>query len=60
MVDNFPGHLRPLITLCARIVKLRPDVHVTFLTTDMMLDRVQKEMARSFDEGEEKAAQCVR
>ena len=53
------GHARPLITLCARFVKLRPDVHITFLTTDTFFDRARAELARSFEDGDE-AAQRAR
>ncbi|KAI0664707.1 UDP-Glycosyltransferase/glycogen phosphorylase [Cubamyces menziesii] len=53
------GHCRPLITLAARFVKLRP-VYVTFLTTSMVYDKVQAELARNFEPGEEESAGRVR
>ncbi|KAH9901483.1 UDP-Glycosyltransferase/glycogen phosphorylase [Cubamyces lactineus] len=53
------GHCRPLITLAARIVKLR-SAHVTFLTTNMVYDKVQAELARNFEPGEEVYASRVR
>ncbi|KAI0333570.1 UDP-Glycosyltransferase/glycogen phosphorylase [Cubamyces sp. BRFM 1775] len=46
------GHCRPLITLAARFVKLRP-VYVTFLTTNQVYEKVQAELARNFESGEE-------
>ncbi|KAI0661229.1 UDP-Glycosyltransferase/glycogen phosphorylase [Cubamyces menziesii] len=46
------GHTRPLIAFTARVVKTRP-VLVTMFTTDAFYDRVQKELSRSFEPGEE-------
>ena len=45
-----PGHMRPLIHLAARIVKLRPGIVLTMLTTDSYYERVKIELARNFDE----------
>ncbi|KAI0331043.1 UDP-Glycosyltransferase/glycogen phosphorylase [Cubamyces sp. BRFM 1775] len=53
------GHCRPLITLAARFVKLRP-VHVTFLTTNHYYDKVKAELARNFHAGEEIYASRLR
>ena len=55
-----PGHVRPLTTLSARLVSLRPNVHVTLLTTDGLYDRVKKELFRSFGEGDEAASRVRR
>ncbi|KAI0633272.1 UDP-Glycosyltransferase/glycogen phosphorylase [Trametes polyzona] len=46
------GHARPLITLCARVVKARP-VLVTFLTPITLADRTRAELPRHFEAGEE-------
>ena len=54
------GHTRPVANFCARAVKLRPHVTITFLTTDAFCDRLTKELARSFDDGDEHLAQRVR
>ncbi|KAI0674843.1 UDP-Glycosyltransferase/glycogen phosphorylase [Trametes maxima] len=54
------GHARPLINLSARLVKLRPHVVVTFLTSNTLYDRSSAELARSFVPGEEEAAGRVR
>lgn len=53
------GHARPMVNFCARAVKLRP-VIVTFLTTDAFCDRLTKELARSFEDGDKEHAQRVR
>ena len=58
-LNSFSGHCRPLITLAARFVKLRP-VHVTFLTTNLFYDKVQAELARNFEPGEDALASRVR
>ncbi|KAL1942098.1 hypothetical protein VTO73DRAFT_6628 [Trametes versicolor] len=55
----FWGHSRPMCTLVARIVKLRP-VHVTFLTIPSLHGRVQGEVARDFQPGEEHLASRIR
>ncbi len=48
-----------MCTLVARIVKLRP-VHVTFLTLPSLHARVQGEVARDFQPGEEHLASRIR
>lgn len=48
-----------MCTLVARIVKLRP-VHVTFLTLPSLHGRVQGEVARDFQPGEEHLASRIR
>ncbi|EIW63502.1 UDP-Glycosyltransferase/glycogen phosphorylase [Trametes versicolor FP-101664 SS1] len=55
----FWGHSRPMCTLVARIVKLRP-VHITFLTLPSLHGRVQGEVARDFQPGEEHLASRIR
>ncbi|KAH9851322.1 UDP-Glycosyltransferase/glycogen phosphorylase [Lenzites betulinus] len=45
------GHTRPLVHLTARLVKLRLDVHVTFILTDAYYDRTVAEYERT-DMGE--------
>lgn len=59
-VVDLLGHARPVTNFCARVVKLRPHVTITFLTTDAFCDRIKKELARSFDDGDEHLAQRVR
>ncbi|KAI0743908.1 UDP-Glycosyltransferase/glycogen phosphorylase [Daedaleopsis nitida] len=54
------GHVRPLIHLAARFVKLRPGVIVTFLTTDGFYDRVKTELSRSFEQHEQELAERMR
>ncbi|KAI0644664.1 UDP-Glycosyltransferase/glycogen phosphorylase [Trametes meyenii] len=54
------GHQRPLLNLTARLVKLRPNVVITFLTTNALYDRSSIELSRSFVPGEEDAAAKVR
>ncbi|KAH9925916.1 UDP-Glycosyltransferase/glycogen phosphorylase [Epithele typhae] len=49
------SHARPLVTFCARVVKMKPDLHVTFLVTSLLFERLNKEKARSFDVGDESA-----
>lgn len=51
------GHVRPLIHLSARIVKLRPIV-VTFVTTNAFYERAKTELTRSFED--EESAKRVR
>ncbi|KAI0760274.1 UDP-Glycosyltransferase/glycogen phosphorylase [Fomes fomentarius] len=53
------GHLRPLIHLSARFVKLRPIV-VTLLVSNGYCDRVKNELSRSFEEGDEEHAKRIR
>ncbi|PIL34100.1 hypothetical protein GSI_03811 [Ganoderma sinense ZZ0214-1] len=50
------GHTRPLIALAAHMVKLRP-VDVTIVTTNAFYDRVNIELARHFEAGEEEYTQ---
>ncbi|KAH9925921.1 UDP-Glycosyltransferase/glycogen phosphorylase [Epithele typhae] len=47
------GHVRPLVTFCARLVKMKTDLYVTLLTTTVMFERLIREAGRSFDEGDE-------
>ena len=56
---SFSGHMRPLVHLAARMVKLRPIV-LTMITTHAFFDRVKTEFARSFDEGEDEYANRIR
>ena len=48
-----------MLNYSARLVKLQP-VTVTFLITDGFYERATKELARSFEDGEEAFAQRVR
>ncbi|TBU37221.1 UDP-Glycosyltransferase/glycogen phosphorylase [Dichomitus squalens] len=57
--DQGWGHARPLINLFARFVKLRP-VTVTLFTSNGFYDRIIKELARSFEAGDEGVAERVR
>ncbi|KAJ3487389.1 hypothetical protein NLI96_g3563 [Meripilus lineatus] len=41
------GHIRPLCVLAAQIVKARP-IHISFLTSARLLDRIEAEVSRSF------------
>ncbi|KAI0644656.1 UDP-Glycosyltransferase/glycogen phosphorylase [Trametes meyenii] len=54
------GHHRPLLNLTARLVKLRLNLVVTFLTTNALYERSSIELSRSFVPGEEAAARRVR
>ena len=54
------GHVRPLIHLSARFVKLRPAAVVTLLTSNGWLERVQTELAASFERGDEECAKRIR
>ena len=54
------GHARPLVNFCARLTKLQSDIYVTVLTTDAFFDRMVKELSRSYDPGEEGAAERIR
>ncbi|KAI0644654.1 UDP-Glycosyltransferase/glycogen phosphorylase [Trametes meyenii] len=54
------GHVRPLINLSARFVKLRSHVVVTFLVASAFYDRTAAELARNFAPGEQEAASRVR
>ncbi|KAI0779720.1 UDP-Glycosyltransferase/glycogen phosphorylase [Fomes fomentarius] len=51
------GHVRPLIHLSARIVKLR-SITVTFVTTNAFYERAKTELTRSFED--EESAKRVR
>ncbi|KAM5530922.1 hypothetical protein V8D89_015412 [Ganoderma adspersum] len=53
------GHTRPLISLAAHMVKLRP-VDVTLITTNAFYERVKIELGRHFEAGEEEYSQHVR
>ncbi len=53
------GHLRPLIHLSARFVKLRSIV-VTLLVSNGYCDRLKTELSRSFEEGDEHAKRIRR
>ncbi|KAI0760255.1 UDP-Glycosyltransferase/glycogen phosphorylase [Fomes fomentarius] len=53
------GHLRPLIHLSARFVKLRPVV-VTLLVSNGYYDRINTELSRSFEEDDEEHAKRIR
>ncbi|KAL7281193.1 hypothetical protein ACG7TL_004501 [Trametes sanguinea] len=53
------GHLRPLIQLSARLVKIH-QVHVTLLLANHVFDRATHELARGFESGEEAYARRVR
>ncbi|KAI0630197.1 UDP-Glycosyltransferase/glycogen phosphorylase [Trametes polyzona] len=53
------GHARPMSTLVARIVQLRP-VRVTFLVLAHLHARVQAEVARDFKAGEEHLIDRIR
>ena len=46
------GHSRPMCTLAARMVKSRPVV-ITFLTIRPLFERIENEIARNFEEGDE-------
>ena len=47
-----PGHVRPLCTLAARMLKLR-DVDITLLTSCKAYDKVVEEIARNFEDEED-------
>ncbi|KAI0675144.1 UDP-Glycosyltransferase/glycogen phosphorylase [Trametes maxima] len=49
----FWGHARPLCTLVARMVRLRPTVKVTYVTFPRCHARVLAELVRDFPSGEE-------
>ncbi|KAI0690405.1 UDP-Glycosyltransferase/glycogen phosphorylase [Cerioporus squamosus] len=53
------GHTRTLCTLAARLVKLR-QVTVTFFTVPTFYDRSQAEIAREFQQGEDRLASRIR
>ncbi len=61
MIDatSMTGHLRPLIHLSARFVKLRPVV-VTLLVSNGYCDRIKTELSRSFEEGDVEHAKRIR
>ncbi|KAH9925915.1 UDP-Glycosyltransferase/glycogen phosphorylase [Epithele typhae] len=47
------GHARPLVTFCAHLVKMQTDLCVTLLSTGILFDRLTKEAARNFGDGDE-------
>ncbi|KAJ8469425.1 hypothetical protein ONZ51_g8997 [Trametes cubensis] len=47
------GHVRPLCTLAAHIVKFRPSVTITFFMAASLFPLVQGEIARSFEADDE-------
>ncbi|KAI0645537.1 UDP-Glycosyltransferase/glycogen phosphorylase [Trametes meyenii] len=49
----FWGHTRPMCTLVARISRLRPTMKITFVTFPSIHSRVQEEVVRDFQPGEE-------
>ncbi|KAL1942863.1 hypothetical protein VTO73DRAFT_5103 [Trametes versicolor] len=49
------GHIRPVCTLAARIVKLDPSVTITFFVAAMFFPLAQAEISRSFADGEDAA-----
>ncbi|RPD63794.1 UDP-Glycosyltransferase/glycogen phosphorylase [Lentinus tigrinus ALCF2SS1-6] len=53
------GHARPLVHLCARLVKLR-SINLTLLTSTAFHPRIVTELSRSFDLGEEAYAKRIR
>ncbi|KAI0630196.1 UDP-Glycosyltransferase/glycogen phosphorylase [Trametes polyzona] len=55
----FWGHARPISTLAARIVKLRP-IKVTFFVIASIYDSVRAEIARDFEAGEEEIHARIR
>ena len=57
---NDQGHARPLTNYVARLAKMRLDLHISLLTTNAFFDRITKELARSFDEGDAESAQRIR
>lgn len=57
--DIAQGHIRPLCALSSKMVHLR-DVHVTFLTSRQLRDKVAAEVARSFEDGEEDLESRIR
>ncbi|KAL1942131.1 hypothetical protein VTO73DRAFT_6661 [Trametes versicolor] len=56
---HFWGHSRPMCTLVARIVKLRP-ILITFLTVHSVHSRAVAELARDFQPGEEHLVNRIR
>ncbi|KAM5540994.1 hypothetical protein V8D89_005305 [Ganoderma adspersum] len=53
------GRVRPLVNLAARIVKLCP-MEVTVLVASSLYERVQAELARSFEPGQDNLVEHVR
>ncbi|EIW63121.1 UDP-Glycosyltransferase/glycogen phosphorylase [Trametes versicolor FP-101664 SS1] len=53
------GHARPLTILVSRFVKLHP-VQVTLLSHDAFFERIQTELSRCFEPGEEEYAKRIR
>ncbi|EKM61882.1 glycosyltransferase family 1 protein [Phanerochaete carnosa HHB-10118-sp] len=53
------GHIRPLCTLSAKLVKLQ-DLYITFLTTRSLHGKVTAELARNFEDGEEEFESRIR
>lgn len=57
---HYEGHARSVVTFCAQLTKLHPDVYITLLTSDGYFPRIKRELARSFDDHHEECAQRVR
>ena len=49
-----------MANFCTHLSKLKTDVYFTLLTTDAFFDRITKEIARSYDLGEEQCAERIR
>lgn len=59
MVRSLLGHARPLTILVSRFVKLHP-VQITLLSHDGFFERIQTELSRCFEPGEEEYAKRIR
>ena len=53
------GRVRPLVNLAARIVKLCP-IEVTILVANSLYERVEAELARSFEPGQDDLMEHIR
>lgn len=53
------GHARPLTILVSRFVKLHP-VQITLLSHDAFFERIQTELLRCFEPGEQEYANRIR
>ena len=51
--DFYSGHMRPLVHLCARLVRLRDGARITLLTTNAFFERARDELARNVESGDD-------
>lgn len=57
--NSCQGHIRPLCTLSARLVKIQ-DLHITLLTASHLRRKVAAEVTRNFEDGEEEFESRIR